>query len=146
MSKNINAILIKEAERLKGCIQTRLDEYYTSYNSVGGLFWEGRTGALGKALRLDDNVKVAVNGKSVQVEIYFDESSVEADSIWGGTTYNKADLINYGWEVKKDVWFKDIKHFGYQHGFMFIEKGIADFNHSNPYGLKITVVGKRKKK
>lgn len=142
MSKNIKSILTAEATRLKDCIQKRLDEYYNSYSPTV----YNRTDMLKKALRLDDNVQVSVDGNSIQVTIFFDESSVTGTSLWSDTAVNKADLINYGWKVQKDVWFKDIEHFGYQHGFMFIEKGIADYNHSNKYGLKITVAGKRKKK
>lgn len=142
MTKDINAILISEAKRLKDCIQKRLDEYYASYSPT---VYE-RTHGLQNSLRLDDDVKVSIDGRTIQVSIFFDEDSVTGDSLFGDGEVNKADLINYGWKVQKDVWFKDIEHFGYQHGFMFIEKGIADYNHSNKYGLKITVIGKRKKK
>lgn len=137
-SKGMQSLLMSEANRLKNCIQKRLDEYYNSYQPNR---YE-RTDALKKALRVDDNVKVSFNNTMFSVKINFDEASVEADSLFSDTTYNKAALINYGWQVKKDVWFKDIEHFGWQRGFHFIEKGIDDFNQTNPYGIKVMIVRK----
>ena len=60
--------------------------------------------------------------------------------IWGGTgeEVNTAYLLNYGYRVKKDVWFKDYENFGYREGANFVEDGIDDFNSTNTLGIKIT--------
>ena len=61
---------------------------------------------------------------------------------WDGSDekVNVAVLLNYGYRVKKDVWFKNIENFGYRTGAYFVEDGVADFNQSNPYGIKVTII------
>lgn len=81
----------------------------------------------------------------MSLDIYFDDSGYHrsGDGVQGwdgnGETVNTAYLLNYGYEVEKDVWFKDIPNFGYRSAGHFIENGIADFEASNPYGIKIKV-------
>jgi len=57
--------------------------------------------------------------------------------MFGGEEVNKAQLINFGWRVKKDVWFKDIKNFGYFEGVHFIEDGIRDYAKTKPSSIKV---------
>lgn len=139
--KTYSQVMVEEATRLRDCIQARLDEYMNSYQPK----IYKRTGALQNSLKVDDILNLKVTGKTMSLDIYFDSSGYHqsGDGIQGwdgnGETVNTAYLLNYGYEVKEDVWFKDIPYFGYRPAGHFIEDGIADFEMNNPYGIKIKV-------
>nr|DAW20518.1 MAG TPA: Structural protein [Caudoviricetes sp.] len=139
--KTYGQVMVEETNRLRNCIQARLDAYMNSYQPK----IYSRTGALQNSLKVDDILNLKVTGKTMSLDIYFDDSGYHrsGDGIQGwdgnGETVNTAYLLNYGYEVEKDVWFKDIPNFGYRSAGHFIENGIADFEASNPYGIKIKV-------
>ena len=139
--KTYGQVMVEETNRLRNCIQARLDAYMNSYQPK----IYSRTGALQNSLKVDDILNLKVTGKTMSLDIYFDDSGYHrsGDGIQGwdgnGETVNTAYLLNYGYEVEKDVWFKDIPNFGYRSASHFIEDGIADFEASNPYGIKIKV-------
>lgn len=139
--KTYGQVMVEETNRLRDCIQARLDAYMNSYQPK----IYSRTGALQNSLKVDDILNLKVTGKTMSLDIYFDDSGYHrsGDGIQGwdgnGETVNTAYLLNYGYEVEKDVWFKDIPNFGYRSAGHFIEDGIADFEMSNPYGIKIKV-------
>ena len=139
--KTYGQVMVEETNRLRDCIQARLDAYMNSYKPK----IYSRTGALQNSLKVDDILNLKVTGKTMSLDIYFDDSGYHrsGDGIQGwdgnGETVNTAYLLNYGYEVEKDVWFKDIPNFGYRSAGHFIEDGIADFEASNPYGIKIKV-------
>lgn len=139
--KTYGQVMVEETNRLRNCIQARLDAYMNSYQPK----IYSRTGALQNSLKVDDILNLKVTGKTMSLDIYFDDSGYHrsGDGIQGwdgnGETVNTAYLLNYGYEVEKDVWFKDILNFGYRSAGHFIEDGIADFEASNPYGIKIKV-------
>ena len=137
---SIEEMLKTEADRLKSCIEKFLDEYYDSYDPSGMYL---RTENLRYSMSVDDFIDINIaEGKAV-IKIDFDKYAIAAHSLFGSdsSAYNQVALINNGWRVEKDVWFKDIEHFGWQSGFDFIGKGIALFNQTNPYNLKIDVQG-----
>lgn len=139
--KTYGQVMVEETNRLRNCIQARLDAYMNSYQPK----IYSRTGALQNSLKVDDILNLKVIGKTMSLDIYFDDSGYHrsGDGIQGwdgnGETVNTAYLLNYGYEVEKDVWFKDIPNFGYRSAGHFIEDGIADFEASNLYGIKIKV-------
>nr|DAG25476.1 MAG TPA: Structural protein [Caudoviricetes sp.] len=139
--KTYGQVMVEETNRLRNCIQARLDAYMNSYQPK----IYSRTGALQNSLKVDDILNLKVTGKTMSLDIYFDDSGYHrsGDGIQGwdgnGETINTAYLLNYGYEVEKDVWFKNIPNFGYRSAGHFIEDGIADFEASNPYGIKIKV-------
>lgn len=139
--KTYEQVMREEVNRLYKCIQNRLDEYMGSYQPE---MYE-RTGRLQDSLKVEDILSLKVNGRTISLDIYFDDSGYHqsGDGIQGwngnGDTVNTAYLLNYGYSVKKDVWFKDIRNFGYRSAGHFIEDGIADFEASNPYGIKVTI-------
>lgn len=139
--KTYGQVMIEESNRLRDCIQARLDEYLNSYQPK----MYNRTGVLQNSLKVDDILKLKVTGKTMSLDIYFDDSGYHqsGDGIQGwdgnGETVNTAYLLNYGYEVKEDVWFKDIPYFGYRPAGHFIEDGIADFEASNPYKIKVKI-------
>ena len=145
--KTLGQNLQDEAERLRKCIQNRLEEYLDGYNPI---VYE-RTGGLRDSLQVDDFLNIRVVGNSLEIDLFFDDGAIHpsGDGIrttvgteWqgNGEEVNTAFLLNYGYEVKKDVWFKNIKNFGYRRGGDFVKKGIEDFNKSNKLGIKVYVV------
>lgn len=83
---------------------------------------------------------------SVSVYIRFNEDRFLKRSIleewYPGSTFDEyvgdtLDIFRHGWEVKKDVWFKNIGGFGFGDGFDFVQKGIDEFNSNNPYNIKV---------
>jgi hypothetical protein len=144
--KTLGQNLQDEAERLRTCIQKRLEEYLDSHLPIE----YDRTGGLRNSLQVDDFLNVRVVGNGLEIDLFFDDGAIHpsGDGIrttvgteWqgNGEEVNTAFLLNYGYEVKKDVWFKNIKNFGYREGAGFVEDGIADFNATNTLGIKITV-------
>lgn len=137
------------AETLKANIKHHIDAYYASYTPVyyrNGFFghllkpWGYvRTNMLSRSL---ENVAISMsetstkNQKDITCEFTFDEDMAKSESalneLSGGWEEfpqyegNRVDLIQGGWKVKKNVWFKNIEHFGYQEGYDFIGKAIND--------------------
>lgn len=140
--KTLEENLYIEAERLRSCIQARLDLYLASYK----VETYERTGGLSRSLKVDDFMNIKVNGNSLEISLFFDENALHqsGDGILGwdgnGETVNTAFLLNYGYNVKKDVWFKKIENFGWRTGGNFIEDGIDDFNNTNPMGIKVNII------
>lgn len=139
--KTVEQNLRAEAKRLRSCIQKRLNEYMDSYEPK-----YIRTGGLENSLNIDDYITIKPSPLSLEIFLYFDQNAnhKSGDGIlgWDGTgeTVNTAWLLNFGYTVKKDVWFKNIENFGYRQGGHFIEHGIDDFNKSNKMGIKITPI------
>lgn len=132
-------ILKSEADRLRDCIQHRLDIYLASYKPKV----YKRTHFLERSLRVDDIMNIYAVGKTLWIDVYFDDSGYHksGDGIKGwngnGETVNTALLLNYGYRVKANVWFRNKENFGWRRGGHFIENGILDFLHNNPYGLRV---------
>lgn len=51
--------------------------------------------------------------------------------------YNLALLIDEGYTVEKNVWFKDIPYFGYRGASNFIQNALDEFNATNSLGIYI---------
>lgn len=127
-------ILYEAAQDLKDCIQNRLDQYLVSYYpSV-----YHRTGNLSEALYVDDFADIQIIGDTLSIQLKFDENLSYHNSLFDGYSDGYTPwLINYGWQVKKNVWFKNIEHFGFMQPTYFIENGIDDFNKENKWGVKV---------
>ena len=132
--------LYSEANRLRDCIQNRLDIYMNTHQPK----MYDRTGNLENSLKVDDFLSIKVVGNSVEIDIFFDDGAIHksGDGIQGwdgnGDEVNVAYLLNYGYRVKEDVWFKNIPYFGFRPAANFVEDGIDDFNSTNTLGIKIT--------
>lgn len=135
--------LYAEAQRLKDYIQNRLNIYLKS--NPPHIY--KRTGGLQNSLTVDDVLNIRVIGNTLEIDIFFDDGAnhKSGDGIimpkWSGNgeTVNTAYLLNYGYAVKKDVWFKNYENFGFRKGGHFVEEGIADFNTMNKLGIRIAV-------
>ena len=128
-----------EANRLRDCIQNRLDIYMATHQPK----MYDRTGNLENSLKVDDFLSIRVVGNSLEIDIFFDDGAIHksGDGIKGwsgnGDEVNVAYLLNYGYRVEKDVWFKNIPYFGFRPAANFVEDGINDFNATNTLGINI---------
>lgn len=140
--KTLAQCLYSEVIRLKNLIQFYLDEYLMSTPPIV----YKRTGMLLSSLQIDDFLSIQIVNGGLEIAIRFNDNAIHmsGDGIIGwdgnGEKVNVAVLLNYGYRVKKDVWFKNIENFGYRTGAYFVEDGVADFNQSNPYGIKVTII------
>lgn len=102
-----------------------------------------RTGNLKNSLKVDDVMAVKIINNRLQIRLFFDDKAwhKSGNQIEGwngdGREINMAYYLNYGYEIKKNVWFKDIENFGYRKATYYIEKGIDVFNASNKWGMFI---------
>ena len=132
--------LYSEANRLRDCIQNRMNMYMALYTPE----IYKRTGGLESSLKVDDILSIKVVGNTLEIDIFFDDGAIHksGDGIKGwsgnGDEVNVAYLLNYGYRVEKDVWFKNIPYFGFRPAANFVEDGIDDFNLANTLGIKIT--------
>jgi hypothetical protein len=111
--------LEKAANALRDYLLTHIKRYFDSYDPA---IYE-RTGQLLDSIQ----VKVINNAGTMQAHVYFDSSKTMRDSLFEGGGQGDALLsLDKGWEVKKNVWFKDIEHFGYFDGVGFIRSALAD--------------------
>ena len=137
--KTYEQVLRDEAERLKQYIQEELNYARQDYYPIS----YKRTGMLDDSIRVDDIASLRVVGNMIQLNIRFDDANVIRESgfgvrDWHGSgVVNVATLYEFGYQVKKDVWFKNIPYFGYRSGTRFIGNAIDRFKAHNPYGLKI---------
>jgi hypothetical protein len=122
------------ADHLANCIQWRINEFYDSYEPV---VYE-RTYNMYNSLRVEDIADIRVSGNTLSISLIFDEGA-NHESLFEEASVNTAFLMNYGYQVHKEVWFKDIEYFGWRKGFHFIEKGIEDFNSTNKLGIRISI-------
>lgn len=140
--KTLEQILYSETARLKNLIQFYLDKYIMSTPPV----IYKRTGKLLSSLQIDDFLNIRIINNGLEMNVYFNENAIhssgEGITDWDGNgeKVNTAILLNYGYRVKKDVWFKNIENFGYRAGAYFVEDGVADFNRNNPTGIKVTII------
>lgn len=127
--------LKKHARILANCILEELNKVYSGYSPK---VYE-RTYDLHNSVEIDDTLKVEVGtkGTTLSMRVYFDDGAIHS-SLYGNNV-NMAELLNNGWTIKKDVWFKDIYHFGYYEGSHYIEKAIQKYRSrvSNPFEIQV---------
>lgn len=142
--KTLAEVLQFQADYLRSLIEKHLQDYLDN-NNLPNHYYMGtgkRTGSLAQSVRVEDVAQVRVNGTKMEVYVYFDEKAHHGSGYgaWkksDGDDVNVAELINYGYEVKEDVWFKNIENFGYREPALFVEDAIDEFNVTNTMGLKI---------
>jgi hypothetical protein len=131
-------VLKKELHRFADILQQKIDEYFESYQPR--VYDRGNHGGdLRHALTVDDVCELSATGKSITCRILINDNAIH-NSILDGSEANAFWLLNEGWEVQKNVWFKDIYRFGYYEGAHFVENAVDEFERTNKYGIKIEVV------
>lgn len=128
-------ILKEQSEFLAKCIRECIKGYYETYSPKFIGRYTGRTYGLQNSISVSPEIDS--NGNKYTGYLEFNENTSYGTSLFGGSAGYKPALIDSGWRVSSDVWFKNIEHFGYYDGYGFIQKGIDMFNQNNPYKLKI---------
>lgn len=131
-------ILKKELYRFKDILQKHIDDYYDSYKPV--VYDRGNHGGnLRQSLTVDDICELSSKNRMITCRLLVNENAIH-NSIINGEEANAFWLINDGWKVRKNTWFKDIYRFGYYEGAHFVEKAVKEFEKSSKYGIKIEVI------
>lgn len=141
--ETLEDVMKQQAEYLRSLIQKYLDNYLSYYPKVYAFGRGRRTGDLEKSLVVDNIVTVKSNGNRLEIYVHFDENSYHSSGfgVWNKSDsrdVNVAELLNYGYRVEKDVWFKNIEDFGWRIPAHFLEDAIEEFNATNTLGIKIT--------
>lgn len=115
--------LVNAANQLSECIQNRISQ-----------------GSLQNSISTADIADIQVSGNSLSVTLKI-QNAIRPSIFqkWNGSSANVFWLLNDGFKVKKNVWFKNINNFGYRAAARFVEQGINDFNSQNKLGVKIEV-------
>jgi len=125
-------ILRQEAERLKQCIQNRIDEFYDNHDPSGEY---ERTFAFQQSLTVDDVLEIDIENNKLKIYLLFDDDLAYHPSLWGGNLGFVPALIYYGWSWKNDTIHR--RYFSYFEGFDYLGLGIQDYEQNNPYGIII---------
>lgn len=131
-------ILQNEAKRLKDILQKNIEDYYHSYSPT---VYQRRQhgGNLLDSLSLDDVCAISANGMKLTMNININENAIH-NSILDDSEANAFWLVNDGWKVAKNVWFKDVYRFGYFEGAHFVEDAVEEFERTSKYGIKVDVI------
>lgn len=115
--------LVNAANLLRDCIQSRINR-----------------ATMGNCISTADIADVKVDGTTLSVALKI-QNAIRPSIFkqWNHKDANVFWLLNDGFVVKKNVWFKNIPNFGYRIAEQFVEGGVADFNSRNKLGIKITV-------
>lgn len=115
--------LVNAANQLSECIQNRISQ-----------------GSLQNSISTADIADIQVSGNSLSVTLKI-QNAIRPSIFqkWNSSSANVFWLLNDGYKVKKNVWFKNINNFGYRAAARFVEQGINDFNSQNKLGVKIEV-------
>lgn len=135
MIKN-EKILKTEAKRLKNCIQNQIDNYYESYTPVVGGY--DRTNRFKTSLYVEDIINLNIISNRIEIKLAFNPDLAWHDSLFSDEGAYVPLLINNGWSWDEIITPND--HFSNYKGFHYIERGIKDFNRTNPYGIHVEFV------
>lgn len=140
--KTIRQALTDEANYLKELIIKHLNRERSQFIPV----MYNRTGGVIDALYTDPQITYTINGNTMTFNMYvrFDDNAVR-DSNFGANLRiscdddaNVAYLLNYGYRVRKPVWFRDKINLGIRGGWFYLEHAIDEFNSSNSLGIQLS--------
>lgn len=116
---------------LKEYLYKRIKDYFDSYDPS---VYE-RTGKFLDSLEVEP---IQVDGVQ-SYRVFFDNSKVIRDSMFGGSPGFLPDLLDSGWTVGENVSFRNIPHLGFFEGAGFISNAIADAENDERFkGINIT--------
>lgn len=131
-------ILEKETMRLKNILQDKIENYYNFYSPT--VYQRGQHGGnLHNALSVDNICNISADGTKLTMNIIINENAIH-NSILDNSEANSFWLLNDGWNVKKNVWFKDVYRFGYYEGVHFVEDAVEEFEKTSKYGIKVEII------
>ena len=132
--KTVEQTLMEAVDYLYICIQNEIDAMYESYTPR---FYERRpwNKGLRTALKAEDFLDARIKNDRIEVSLKF-STNVWTLNFDETHTSNVAVLMNNGWAWHSRP-LRRIERFTDYGGYHFIEKGIAQFNRSNRWGVKI---------
>ena len=130
--KTIEETLISEANRFVEILRNEILSWYGSYSPT----MYNRTYGMAASIYADNVVSVDVDAQHFSIAINHSGSAF-SPGLWGSGA-NKLLLMNSGYSVGSDVWFKNIPMFGYRSGGKFLESALGKFNASNSFGINVT--------
>lgn len=131
-------ILHNEAKRLKNILQKNIEDYYHSYSPI--VYRRGQQGGnLLDSLNIDDTCAISADGLKLTMNVNINENAIH-NSILDNSEANAFWLMNDGWQVRKETWFKNIYRFGYYEGAHYIEDTVEEFERTSKYGIKVDVI------
>lgn len=131
-------VLRKSIKNLYDCIYDEMLDYYENYTPriyKRGFF----NGSFLDSMDIDSMIYINAINNTLSCKINITDDALHTSIVTGAFGGNSFWLLNNGWEVTKDVWFRDIPRFGYFDGANFVEKGIKRFKSKDKYGLTIKV-------
>lgn len=133
--KTIEQTLMDAVNYLYKCIQSEIDSMYASYSPK---VYERRPyhESLRSSLYVEDFLDARFNGDSIEISLKFNENQW-AMNFNNDHKSNVAVLMNNGWAWHSRP-LRGIERFTDYGGWHFIEKGVAQFNRSNRWGIKVT--------
>lgn len=78
---------------------------------------------------------------TLSVRLKFNENRSYSKSMFKGEDGYKPLLINSGWQVKKNVWFKSTYRLGFYEGYDFIKKGVDKYKKNAPSNINVIAIG-----
>lgn len=131
-------ILQQESKRLKDILQKHIEHYYNSYSPV--VYQRGlHDGNLLDSLSTDDVCTVSSDGIRFTMAININENAIHK-SLIDNSEANAFWLMNDGWQVRKETWFKEVYRFGFYEGAHYVEDAIEEFENTSKYGIKVDVI------
>ena len=136
--RTFGSALLAEGNRLKELLYLHLKSDALIIEPV----MYQRTFMIEKSFIVDSRLQYR-NGKICAVVLFDDSwSGASGYGVWSNKLgdlgeYNLADLLDKGYQVNKDVWFKHLENFGYRKPSYFIRNAIEDFNAQNSLGIFI---------
>lgn len=98
------------------------------------------TGQAKKATQGVD-IETTVSGNTITATCTLKTMNHHSDYCRDGQIYvNVLRLLDTGYRVVKPVWFKNIEWFGYRRAANIINRTIAEFNQSNPLGMRAEII------
>ena len=126
--KTVEKTMKKEAEMLKEIIQHHLKMYLKTHPSKQYI----RTGELENSLEVNKIIDISADGTTLTVRLKFGDKAIHPSGYglgWEGSgSVNTAYALDMGYQVKKNVWFRDIENFGFREPGNFIENAIDEYN------------------
>lgn len=115
--------LVNAANLLSHCIQSRINR-----------------GSMQNSISAADLADIEVRGNTLSITLRI-QNSIRPSIFkkWNQSDANVFWLLNDGFTVKKNVWFKNIRNFGYRAAEGFVDKGVQDFNQKNRLGIKVDI-------
>lgn len=128
--------LEKAVDYLYDCVDNFIQEYYLSYTPR---IYQ-RTYDFQDSLYAEDFIHAKVNGNRIELSVSFRPSMAYHRNLFDDHDSYVPLLINSGWQADKlEIKLGVIPHFTRYEGYHFIEKAVSMFNHTNPYGVYISL-------